>query len=202
MIKINKTYTIKFVYAGINQYARFFEKDGKLVYPRLEINYYRGELPSLENKNIEEVLTVIKDIADNRAEIYLINEQPLNYYNNEKDKEYIQSFNKKFEYFIESEAINFFEKVLEPIMKENKWFISSSYIGKPILIEKNNDGEWDNIRDGFDFEYLCYKFVSNFKNVKINLNSEHSVDAFKSFFNCILSHYFIDKGYYLERETI
>jgi len=207
MIKIDKRYCIAFSKAGIRQYAEFSEKDGKLYNPSFSASYTKtDEIPSVENlETIEEVLEVIKKFAYcNKAEILLINGQPVNYYNNDKAKNEATIIGDKFEKFKESEAISYFEKILEPIMKENKWFISRSHIGFPVLIEKNKEGEWDNIkRDGkdFDFNYLCYKFASNFKEIKLNLKSESnapSVEGFMPFFNCISLDYFTDKGYYLE----
>jgi len=203
-MKIDKRYTIKFSKSGINQYADFYEKGGKLIDPRLYVNYAQsGEVPSVENlTTIDEVLEVIKSISYcNRAELYMIDGQIVSYYNNTKAKECLSNFEDSFKKFIESESIKFFEEILEPIMKKNKWFISTSHIGMPILIEKNEEGEWDNIKGSkeFDFEYLCSRFVSNFEEVEVHLKGEHNNwdRAFNTFLRNIPNPYLEERGLFI-----
>lgn len=195
MIKVDKLYTIKFSKSGISQRADFNEVNGKIYNPSLSVQYCKSdEVPSLENlDNIEDILAVIKEFSyGNQAEITLINSMPINYYKNIKAREYNKSFNLKFDQFIEIEAIKYFETILEPIMKRNKFFISTSHIGMPVLIKKYN-GEWDNIKGDkdSDFNYLCKQFTSKFK------SNDKSYD-FQNFFNCIPTEYFEDNGLYLE----
>jgi len=209
-MKIDKRYTIVFSYAGIRQYADFYEKDGKLVNPSFRASYSKaGETPSIENlETIEEVLEVIRKFAYcNKADLHLINGLPINYYNNEKARKCVKGIDKRFVEFIEKEAVDYFEKVLEPLMKKNKWFVSSSHIGMPILIERNEEGEWDNIKGSkeFDFEYLCYKFVSNFREIEVRLKSEAnspSARAFNPFLNSLPSGFIEEKGYWKDADDL
>ena len=206
-IKIDKRYKIKFSYAGYSQYAEFHESNGKLVNPRFFPSYAKvSEIPSVEGmETIEEALAVIKKISYcNRAEIHLINGQPVKYFKDNKSKKHIKAFEERFEKFIETEAIAFFEAVLKPLMKKNKWFVSTSHIGYPILIEKNKKGEWDNIDNKnkeFEFEYLCSKFLRNFEDVEVRLESEHSGFAaygnFCKIFNLIPSEYFDKNNFWI-----
>ena len=191
MMKIDKRYTIKFSYAGIWQYAEFYEKDGKLINNRLFVSYSNEkDIPSIEGlETIGEVLEVIKTFSYNEPVIYLINGTPVTYHNNDEAKKYLTKFNDKFDTFRKTETIKYFESVLEPIIIKNKWYISTSHIGFPILIEKNDDeGEWDNVKDDYDFEFLCYKFISHFKDISISLKGEQGpsvISAFREIFNAI-----------------
>jgi len=205
MMNVDKSYTIRFSYAGINQYATFYEVKGKLHNPRLSISYCKEKMPDISNATIEEILEIIKEVSYcNKAEIYLINGSPVNYYNNKKAKKHVSSFADKFGEFIEVEAKKFFEEILEPLMKKNKWFISFSHIGIPVLIKKDEAGEWDNIKNDereFDFQYLCYQFVSNFRKVDISIKNEYSnhiSNVFSFFYGCISSEYYKEKGYLIE----
>jgi hypothetical protein len=174
----------------------------------LNVSYFRGEKPSVENlETIEEVLEVIKSIANHeRAEIYLINGKPLSYYANGDVQEKVKSFEEKYDAFIEKESIKYFEEFLEPIMIQNKWFISYSNIGLPILIAKDEDGEWDNIPNDdkeFDFEYLCYSFASVYSSkCEIHLKGENSrsIEGFRPFFYCLSTDYFENKGYIADHQ--
>jgi len=208
MIKVTKAYTIKFSKAGICQYAYFSEdSDGNIVHPSFHPRYCNSsEIPSLDGlKTIEEILKVIKDFSFcKRAEIYLINGMPVGVYKNKKAIKHVESFESRLESFLEKEAISFFEKVLEPIMKKNKWFISASYmIGMPVLIAKDENNEWDNIPSGKkeeEFEYLCYKFVSCLGKGEATLESEsyNRVNGFAYLCGYIPTEYFIEKKMYIE----
>lgn len=200
-MKIDKTYIIRFSYAGIYQYARFFEVDGKLHDPRLDIQYYQGEYIPIKNvRTINEALTVIQTVSKN-AIILLINGVPVNYYNNTEVKDYIDGADIRIDQTIRREALNFFKKFLLPIMEKNKWFLSTSHIGVPILIEKNEDGDWDNIvkdEKEFDFEYMCHSFIGKYGTSKVTLTCEYNKayvsNGFQSFINYIPFSYIESKN--------
>jgi len=209
--KITKRYNIVFSYAGIRQYADFYESEGKLVNPRLSVSYSKAKkVPDVSNmETIDEVLEAIKSFAyGSYVEINLINGQPVNFYNNTKAKEHLSIFNEKFDKFIEDEALHYFKTILEPIMIDNSWFVASSHVGAPVLIEKNEDGEWDNIKrddKAFDFEYLCFKFANNFRKylkvyLKCEFNNRSAYSGFMAMFNLVSSDYIAEKGYYLNLE--
>jgi len=212
MITIKKRYKIKFASAGYLQYASFSEKEnGELHLPSLFVSYSKaGEKPVVEGaKTIDEVLEIMKASPIIRnVELHLINGSPVSFYSNTKAKKEIATFKSKFDKLIESESSKFFEKILEPIMRENKWFVSSSHIGMLVLIEKDEDGEWDNISRNskqFDFDYLCAKFMSSFRKVDITLDGEqgnHIYDGFSSFANYIDYDYLVEKGLVINSEDI
>jgi len=178
MINIAKTYSIKYSYAGINQYADFYEKeDGELHRPVFHPSYARDGVPSVEGlKTIQEVLTVIKAFSYcEMASIYSIDGELVSYRENKKAKKEVKGFSDRFEAFMEQEALNFFTKIIEPILVENKMFIAQSHIGYFVLIAKDEEGEWDLVKDKkkeFEIEYLLYKFLSNFKKIDTNFKDE------------------------------
>lgn len=205
--KIVKRYTIKFSYAGIRQYADFrYNTNGELVNHDFRVRYSRGEdVPSIDGlTDINDILEKIKEVSfNNRAEIYLINGNPVNYHNNEKAKEDISNFAIKYEELIREEATKFFEKHIVPIIVKNDWKISHSSFYVPVLIEKDDEGEWDNVyqcEDEDDLEYLCYKFVSQFDELDVDLRAEHSnkVYAFDKFAKYLDDDYLKDTDLYIE----
>lgn len=169
---ISKRYTIKFSYAGITQYADFGESDGVLVCPRLSVNYSKeGEIPDVSNcKTIDEVLKLIKSFS-NRAEISSINGMPVFYYKKPKTQELIKEIKAETERFIENLAFKFFDAEIKPLLIKNKWFVGRSWmVGMFVLIEKDEKGEWDNVRkerEEGEFKYLCERFLS-----AVNIKSE------------------------------
>ena len=204
MINIDKTYTIRFIYAGIKQYANFREIDGKIVNPYLSISYAKAsEVPTIDGlETIEEILAVIKSISYcNKAEIYLVNNEPIFY--NVKTNKTVKLIGDRFKKFIELEAITFFEKHIEPIIKKKKLFITHSNFYYLVLIEKNKDGEWDNVRDSKtnEINYLAYKFLKQFNNIKIDLTPESSnyiKDFFVDIANLMPEKYFETRGLYID----
>ena len=149
VIHIVKRYTIKFSYAGIAQYADFGEQEnGELVHPSLTVSYAKmSEIPDVSKMTkIEDVLKAIKKFAYNgQTEIDKINGQPLFYYKRTKTKKLVSDIGKLFDEFLETQSAKFFNSELRPLLIKNKWKISSSHIGMPVLIEKNKKGEWQNI---------------------------------------------------------
>jgi hypothetical protein len=166
MIKITKRYKIAFSYAGYTQYAEFNEVDGVLYNPTLNVSYSKStEIPDVSKcKTIDEVLGLIKKFAyGGQAKIDRINGMPPFYYKNIKTQKLLKDMREAHETFIEEQANIFFNTTLKPILKKNKWKISKSHIGMMILIAKDENGEWDNVRDEkkeFEFEYLCKCFLS------------------------------------------
>jgi hypothetical protein len=167
MIKIDKRYKIKFSYAGYEQYAEFYMSKGVLIRPSLSISYVEpGKTPDVTQcKTIEEVLEKIKTIAyGGRAEIDTINGYPVFYYKKYRTRQMIKTMDSALDLFVRSQAQLFFDKELRPLLVKNKWKLATSHIGIPILVYKNEDGEWDNIKDKqkeFEFEYLCKAFLSS-----------------------------------------
>lgn len=209
---IHKRYTIAFVYAGIRQYADFYENDnnnGTLTNPTISVNYSRGlQIPAFpENSTINDVLFIIKENIDKNAVIDLINGMPVEYYHNKEVRELVDGFNERLEKFKEEETLAFFKKVIQPIMKENKWFLSSSHIGMPVLVEQNEDGEWDNISDKkkeLQLEYLCYAFIKSIEpNAKFISKNEYGssrADGFVYLIGYIPLTYLQENGLYYKNE--
>lgn len=160
MIKITKSYKIKFSKGGITQYADFREADGVLVRPSLHVSWVKcNEIPDVSNmKSIDEILEAIKSFAYcNRAEIYLIDGYPVFYYRLDNTKQLIENIKTERKEFTKGKILSFYESQLVPLLKKNKWKISTSHVGYLVLIEKIK-GEWDNVKDYnklFEFEYLC-----------------------------------------------
>ena len=124
-----------------------------------------GETPDVsECKNIDEVLAKIKTIAyGGRAEIHTINVHPVFYYKIDKTRKQLKEMGLELESFIEAKAKIFFDAELKPLLIKNKWKVSRSHMNLLILIEKDKNDEWDNVRDEekeFKFEYLCKEFLS------------------------------------------
>ena len=210
MVKIDKSYTIRFAYAGIFQYATIRESKGKIVAMRFSVSYRKKEHEPIidqinKSTDINEILELIRSIAYcNRAEIYLISNAPIQYSENKELKDYVTEVSNKFDEFIKTTATEYFDKVLLPIMIQNKWFFSTSGFGYPILIYKNDENEWDNIpknEDSLYFEYLCYKFLKDFNNIEINLTPEHGnprIDCFYMFNRILADEYFKERNLLIE----
>lgn len=195
MIVIDKTYTITFSYAGIKQTANFNEKDGKILNPRLFVNYGKvGEIPDISNMtDIKEILDTIKAFSYcNQAEITHINSLPIKYYKNKKARKAVDSFIGRFEAYVQSEALIFFQEIVEPIMVKKGWVLSYSSWGIPILIKKNSNGEWDNInhKDSEEIDYILERFLSAF--------SEDNRFPVGAFFGLVDYDMLKNKGLYLE----
>jgi hypothetical protein len=204
MIKIDKTYTIAFGYAGVPQQVDIRESKGKIINPRIWVNYMRVDSEHYKIAQSIEKMTNINDILDaiklfaNRgvAEIKYINHAPIEYSKDPELKEYVKSVSQKIDDLMEVVAKEYFERVLEPLIIENKWFMSRSHIGYPILIDKGENDEWQNIKDvkkEFYFEYLCYLFVKNFNKGECDLNNERA-KGFVFLFNMIDEDYFRNKN--------
>jgi len=209
---IHKRYTIAFVYAGIRQYADFYENDndnGILTRPTLSVNYGRDlKLPAFPEKcTINDVLTLIREHIDKRAVIDLINGMPADYYHNRELRELVDGFKIRLEKFKEEEIFLFFQKAIQPILKENKWFVSSSHIGMPVLAEQDENGEWDNISDKnkeFQLEYICYAFIQSIEpNAKFESKNQYSssrADAFSYLIGYIPLTYLQENDLYYKNE--
>ena len=208
MIKIDKSYTIAFSYAGVTQYAEIKECNGELVRPKVFVSWMNINseeykiVESIEQMtNVTDILNALKSIAFcNRAEIILINHAPIEYSKKPYTQKYVESVEKRIEELLEVEAKLYFQKILEPYMKKNKWFISRSHIGYPIVIEKDKKGEWQNltnVKKETYFEFLCYKFVKNINKGECDLKNNR-VKAFVHFFNLINTDYFIQRKLYIE----
>lgn len=173
MIKIDKRYNIKFSYAGVEQNAEYREANGVLHNPTLSVSYYKEKLPDVSQcKTIDEVLSIIATIAYcGRAEINKINGMPVFYYKQVKIHKMLEGVNTEYNTFVETKATQFFNIVLKPILIKNKWKISKSDMaGMLILIAKDANKEWDNVRDTKkedEFEYLCKKFLDS-----VNIDAE------------------------------
>ena len=150
------------------------------------------------------IVKVIKKISyNNKAEIYLINGMFIKEYENKDALYFTKKFGVKLEKFIEKEAIKYWEKHLMPIMKKNKWFVSTSHIGYPILIYKDEENEWDNIKHGEEeivFESLCLNFTRHLNEGEANLRSEYSdsVEGFQPFISHIPQEYLLKKEIFIE----
>lgn len=192
MIKIDKTYTIKYSKSGVSQYSDFEYSNGKLISYSFNPSWTKTEdVPSLEGLNdIEDILKVIKDFSfANQAEIYLINDEPVYFYENKTAKKSIKSINEKYEKFMEQISYDFFMENIKPLLTENNFKISTSWCGMPVLIKKDEEGEWQNIEreEGKEIDYLCYNFLHEvgLSNESINLKTEtgyYSLKGFSNFF--------------------
>jgi hypothetical protein len=207
-VKVLKRYTIAFGYAGIRQFNEFNEiEGGKLHNPRISVNYNRDiKIPEFGNNlTINDILAFFKENVDKRASIEFIDGQPVKYHKNTIIKNKIKDFHTKLEKFIEQETFEFFKSILEPIMVKNGWVLTSSHIGMPVLAEKNEDGEWDNISNKnkdkeFLFEYICYQFISKVEpNAELRMKNEYfrsTADAFQYLQKYIPLEYLKEKNLY------
>ena len=98
-----KTYTIKYVYAGINQYADFKEVGGKIIFPSFYPSWAKSEdVPDVSClESIDEILKVIKSFSYNRrAEIYLIDGMLATYYSNKGAQTLVSDTKSEYEAFL------------------------------------------------------------------------------------------------------
>ena len=181
-----RLYTIKYSKAGIYQYADFHYKDDVLVYNSFYPNWVKkGEIPSFENVNkIDEVLDIIRKFSyGNNAEIYKINHVLLDYYNNVTIEDELIDYSNKFNNFINSITLEFFKNNILPILKKNKWKITYSRFGHPVLAIKKN-GEWDNVlrenKDSIFTDYMCHKFLNDVMNIFINISDQNEMGSYSS----------------------
>ena len=205
---MKKSYTIKFIYAGINQYADFSEVDGVITNKRFYPQYVKsGEVPDLTNLNsIDEILEAIKAFSFcQRAEIYLINGMLPEIYNNVSVQDDIRKSSNLIEDIIETECNNFFIKHIKPILIKNDWHIGRSRFMIPVLINKDEDGEWQNIPESPDsllVEFMCYRFMYaiNMYDEKVNLQPESHlmINGFRELFNKLNKNQIEDCGLYIE----
>ena len=184
-IKITKRYKIKYSYGGVAQYAEFNEVDGVLYNPSFYPSWVSNgiEVPDVSNlKTIDEVLAVIKGFAyGKQAEIETINGMPVFFYNKPKTQKSLNDIENTIDTFIKTQAQLFFDTELKQVLKKNKWKLSRSHMGFTVLVEKDKQGEWDNVKNSTkekEFEYLCERFLNT-----INLTEPR----FKvhSFFNLV-----------------
>ena len=192
MIKIDRTYTIRFAKGGVRQYAEFHESNGVLVNPRLFVSWTKeGEIPDVSKMtNINEVLEAIKAIAyNNKADIYLINHAPVFYDKKPKTQKRIASMKEAYESFIDQQITDFFNAELLPIIKKNNWTIDRSGVGYYILVVKDENGEWENLgrtteansKKEYEFEYLCAKALKTLNLIDgVDLTNEHGNYLFES----------------------
>lgn len=164
---MNIKYTIRYAYAGIYQYADIRFKDGIIFDKSFRPRYVSNNtvVPSLDNAdNIEEILEIIKGFSYNkRAEIYLINGNYPEYHYNEQVKVDVKIHSDIINNTIKEELYLFFTTHIAPILIKNNWFISTSWCGHPVLINKDENGEWQNIkneRDGDLIEFMCFRLLN------------------------------------------
>ena len=196
MYSLDKEITIRYSKGGINQYARFGIKDGKVVMKDF-LPFYTytniSDIPSLDGiDTIEEILKVINEFSYNGATIHLIDGELPEYNKRVKTKQYISNLKSEVENFIETKAIELFTTQILPIIKKHRWFISESQFMRTILIYKNRKTGWDNIQDceaSELIEFISHKFIRIVKGEDdIKLCPEHgrpSINSFNEFMNYI-----------------
>jgi len=155
-------YTIKFSYAGYNQYCKLIIEDNIVKRHEFYIQYNKGKNIDLKSKTLDEAIELIKSISYcNEANIHLINDEPAFLYEQNHIKEAVKLVKKEYDKFIEEKIEKFFNDNLVSIIRENEWRITVSNFNYIVLIAKK-DNEWDNYHRViehnlfFKFEYLCY----------------------------------------------
>jgi len=198
MIKVVKSYTITYVYAGIEQKATFrADKDGNFLVKDFHPSYCKiSDVPSLDNaKTIKEILEIIKRFSYNaRAEITAINGIPKYFYYKTKIRKDIKKRAGLIDDFIGKQCTEIFTEHIEPILIKKKWFITRSHIGIPVLAYINKNNEWANIPECNDekvIEYMCNSFLNKF-----GLGSDN---RFYNFFNYLSQEELEKKGLYKEQ---
>lgn len=210
MIKIDRTYTIKYSKGGIAQYADFRYAEGKLIthsfYPKWT---KKDEVPDISKLTcINEILEKIKEFSYcNNACIYLINHAPPFMEKRAEEKVFLKATANKLEQFQNKEIAKFYKKYLKPIILANGWSICRSHVGYPVLvkqydIDKYGDTqvlEWENVREcpeTFEFEYLCQDILYNLglQEKKTDMCEEHGNP------HIWCSHYLLQRLDFLESE--
>ena len=187
-------YTIRYVYAGIYQYADFIEVDGKITNPRFTPKYHRvGEpLPELhEGMCIQEILTVISAFCK-RASLYLINGNLVSYAGDHKLIADIKQSQSLIDEMISNECLKIYTNHILPVLIKNNWWVSRSWMQIPIICCYDENNELTNVSSCEDLthiEYLSFKFLNGIGlyDEKITMRPEHNmlISGFKKLFNRI-----------------
>lgn len=185
MNTVDKTYTIKYSKAGIYQYADFLYKDDILAHNSFYPSWTKKEeVPLLDGiNNINEILKIIKKFAyNNNAEIYKINRVFPEYYNNKTIKDDLENLSNKFNFFINELSESFFTNQILPVLKRNRWKISNSWTGYPILIKKIK--KWDNVdsqhKDYKLIDYMAHRFLSDVMSINEDIEDKGEMGYYKS----------------------
>jgi hypothetical protein len=180
IMRIDRSYTIRYSKGGISQYADFKYCEGKLVHNSFYPSWVRAdEVPDISQLTcINEILAVIKNFSyANRAEIYLINGAPPFMENRTLEKVFVKESASKLELFYKKELSRYYKKFLKPFILKNGWSLGKSGVGYPVLIKQydvDKYGEvqpldWDNVRnckETYEFEYLCQDILFNLGLIK------------------------------------
>ena len=152
----------------------------------------------------DEDVDIVRRFANGgRAKVIRINGMPPEVYNNTKAREVTEAFDKKFKAFLAGECEIFFNEVFVPMLKERGWVVSHSHIGIPILIGKNDEGEWDNVptKEGYIVQYTIYRFICDFTDVEHKSEGESweaHVNALGAFWRHLPDGLLENSEYYLE----
>lgn len=193
MTIINKIYTIKYSKGGVSQFADFRYSDGVFIDHSFRPSWVKTcEVPSLDGiTEIEDFLKVIKEWSyGNQAEIILIDGNVPGY----TSGKLISEYQKDAEDYFNKICLSFFKSEILIIIKKNKWKISYSWMGRPVLIKKDGEGEWGNVdsysKDSMLIDNICNRFLTRVldTDIELNLKSEHgyySGDSFTKFISYI-----------------
>ena len=176
-----KKYTIRYVYAGIYQYADFYEEDGKIIRKSFYPNWVSNGVvvPTFEGiDTIDGILKEIKTFAGRRVEIHLIDNELPQYYRSKVIRSQVTKSTNLIQNLIADECFKFFNDCIKPIMIKKKYFVARSHMMRIILIEKRK-GEWENIRESKEselIEFSCYQLLHaiGLYDENIDFKSEHN----------------------------
>jgi len=182
MNKIEKSITIRYSKAGYNQYATFGVVEDKVTSKSFYPSYVNiDDVPSLDGADtIEDILKIIRDFSyNNDADIYSINGEMPEYFNNTTVKESITKYSDLLRNAIEDTFLKFFNENILPIINKNNWKLAHSWCGKPVLVEKDENEGWNNIKDNKDstlIDFICSDFLSESMSINLDVRShcEHS----------------------------
>jgi hypothetical protein len=189
-MKKTKNYTIRYVYAGIYQYADFREEDGKITRKSFNPNWVSNGVvvPTFEGiDTIDGILKEIKTFAGRQAEIHLIDQMLPKYYRSKVIRSQVTKSTNLIQTLIADECFKFFNDCIKPIMLKKKYFVARSHMMRIVLIEKRN-GEWENIIESKEsrlIEFSCYQLLKSIGlyDGDVDLKSEHNSFIISGFAN-------------------
>lgn len=165
---IDKDIVIRYSKAGYWQYAHILMKDNDIEQVIFNPSYVKSdEVPSLKGmRTVEEILEVIRQFSyGNLADIHLINNE-LPEYHNHKVKKSVNRAVQKVNNVIRKEAVKILTDHIAPILRQNKWKFTVSWMGIPVIAVENESNEWVNVRENSDYrliDFICYRFLNSLR---------------------------------------
>jgi hypothetical protein len=181
MINIDSTYTLKYVYAGINQYADFDFSNGKLIRNSFRPSYAKvSDIPTIFSDDINDIIKIIKRFTKNVVVIHKINGYIPKYHKEcDELKTAIVKFDEQFKLVFNPIIEKYYVENILPVLKKNKWKHFNSWCGVSVLVK--NDENIDTQTDDYKYvDFLCQQFLSEVLHINVNIEDKSTVGHYHS----------------------